>query len=115
MGHIILDNLSSFGIEGSDKIAKISFKAILSFVFSYVEEPFIAYEEEIDRQKKVIAQLLRFKNERLENGPWHSIGASSHDKLSTDNSYTSLRSLSRHAACVANVVRTQSGGCDMKA
>ena len=84
-------------------------------MFSYVEAAFIAYEEEIDRQKKVIAQLLRFKNERLENGQRHSIGASSHDNVSIDNSYTSLRSLSRHAACVANVVRTQSGGCDMKA
>jgi hypothetical protein len=81
----------------------------------YIEAAFIAYKEEIDRQKNIIAQLLCFKNERLENGERHSIGASSHDKVSIDDSYTSLRSLSRHAACVANVVRTQSGGCDMKA
>jgi hypothetical protein len=44
MGHIIPDNLSSFGIEGSDEIAKTSFKAILlSFVFSYVEAAFHLY------------------------------------------------------------------------
>ena len=114
MGQMIPSNLSSFAIEGSDEIARTSFQAILSCVFSFVEAAFIEYEEEIDTQKKIIAQL-RLKNERLQNGQRHSVGTASQDKVSRDDSGYGRRSLRRHAASVANVVRTQSGGCDMKA
>ncbi len=57
MGQIFPNNLASFAIEGSDVLAKTSFKAIMSCVFSYIEAAFIAYEEKIDKQKKVIRQL----------------------------------------------------------
>jgi hypothetical protein len=114
MRQLIPHKLSSFAIEGFDEIGKSAFKAILSCVMSYVEAAFIAYEEEIDRQKKVIVQL-RLKNERLQTGEWHHAVGVSQDKISTDDSDYGLRSLRRHAAYVANVVRTQSGGCDMKA
>jgi hypothetical protein len=50
MGQMIPSNLSSFAIEGSDEIARTSFQAILSCVFSFVEAAFIEYEEEIDTQ-----------------------------------------------------------------
>ena len=109
MGNEIPELLASFNVKGSEDLATTSFRVILSCIFNYAQAAFIAYEAKIAEQKKIIHMLSS------ENAKINKRGRVSNPCSVESGDGYGLRSLRRHASHVVDVVRMESGGCDMKA